>query len=138
MLTPEQRHKHSWLNWDWEKIKYRDIDWIPVFGKEKFLWNFTITGTGNIAVTGVWFTPKLVRFTVGSGSGNPAETWVWAMTTTTQQSMNNANSTQNTTKCIYFWNPLIARAYYISMDLDWFTINCDYFSANAYVNFECE
>ena len=100
------------------------------------IWNFTITTTGNISITWVWFKPKLVKFIVWNHSWN-AWWWIWSMTEANQQSLNIANSTTLTNQCIYTWNPVSARAVYVSMDNDWFTINCTYFANNTYVLYEC-
>lgn len=101
------------------------------------IWTFNITATWNISVTWIWFQPKLVKFTVWDSSWNVWNVWIWSMTETSQQCMNIINSSHITSQCIYYWNPVKARAVYVSMDTDWFTINCTYFWANSYVLYEC-
>jgi hypothetical protein len=96
------------------------------------LWSFTITWTWNISVTWVWFTPKAIRFDVCDQS---TSAWTWVMTTTSQYAINFALWTQITTQCIYYGSWVKARAIYVSMDSDWFTINCTFFAATTYVNF---
>lgn len=96
------------------------------------LWSFTITWTWNISVAWVWFRPKAVRFDV---CDQFTSAWTWIMTTTSQYAINFALWTQITTQCIYYGNWVKARAVYVSMDNDWFTINCTFFAATTYVNF---
>lgn len=100
--------------------------WVP------YIWNFTITWTWNISITWLWFKPSSVRFDV---CDQISWSWTWVMTWTNQYALNYSVFTQITTQCIYYWNPVKARAVYVSMDADWFTINCTYFAANTYVNF---
>ena len=100
------------------------------------LWNFTITWTWNISITWVWFTPKLVKFTIWDSSWN-IWGWIWSMTSLSQQCYNITNSVNITSQCIYYWNPIWARAVYVNMNNDWFVINCTYFSRNTYVLYEC-
>lgn len=45
MLTHELRHRHSWLAWDWEKIKFSDIEW------------FTSSSKYCLATTTTWWNP---------------------------------------------------------------------------------
>jgi len=88
-----------------------------------YVWNTTITATWSKAVTWVWFQPGLVTFAVADWSWSASFTWVGAMTTTTQNALNNTNSGTSTADCIYYHNPVKTRAQYTSMDSDWFTIN---------------
>lgn len=117
-----------------QKLKiWREVEWSVWQFK---LGSFTITATGNISITWVWFKPKLVKFSVGNHLWS-VSWWIWSITETEQQCLNITNSTTITTQCIYYWNPVNARAVYVSMDSDWFTINCTYFANNTYVLYEC-
>ena len=100
--------------------------WTP------YLWNFIITWTWNISITWLWFKPSLVRFDV---CDQASWSWTWVMTQNSQYALNYSVFTQITWQCIYYWSPVKARAVYVSMDNDWFTINCTYFTANTYVNY---
>ncbi len=85
--------------------------------------NFTFNSTGNISVTGLWFTPTLVTFSYtdnSSGMGNGA------MSSTSQWAFDVNSKTNTTSQCIYIRNgagTAIWRAVFVSMDADWFTIN---------------
>ncbi len=108
-------------------------------GWQFYIWSTTITATWDIVVTWVWFTPKLVKFTVCSGTWNTWEVWIGSMTSTSQQCVNVWNSVYIGTQCIYYWSSwsVKARAVYVSMDSDWFTINCTYYANTTYVTYEC-
>ena len=94
-----------------------------------------ISTTGNKAITGIGFTPKLVRFTAlpGSSSSNAAS-GTGAMTTSTQYttsfSLNNTNQKSrhsSNSQCMSYMDatsitPVILGAY-VSMDADGFTYN---------------
>jgi hypothetical protein len=41
MITEDQRHKHTWLAWDWEKIKYSDLEWAPDNSEKKYCFAYT-------------------------------------------------------------------------------------------------
>ncbi len=99
-----------------------------------FIWSFDITSTWNISISWVWFKPKLVKFELVH---NNSWFWSWNMTETSQ------NSTSfyvwvSTTRCIDIYNNLWilnARAVYVSMDNDWFTINVQNITPTLNVNF---
>jgi hypothetical protein len=58
MLTPDLRHKHSWLAWDWEKIKYSDLEWAPT---SSWWWNnyqTTVQQSISTAWTTITITPN--------------------------------------------------------------------------------
>lgn len=111
----------------WKEVKESSNSWwIPK------LWNFIITWIWNISITWIWFKPSSVRFDV---CDQISWSWTWVMTSTSQYALNYSVFTQIQWQCIYYWNPVKARAIYISMDNDWFTINCSWFTANTYVNF---
>ena len=113
-----------------QKLKiWREVEWSVWQFK---LGSFTITATGNISVTWVWFKPKMVRFDV---CDQLTSAWTWVITTTNQYAINFALWAQITSQCIYYWSWVKARAVYVSMDNDWFTINCTYFANNTYVNY---
>lgn len=99
------------------------------------VWSFIITGTGIISITGLWFKPSVVRFDV---CDQISSVWTWVMTANWQYAVNFALGTQITTQCIYYGNAVKARAIYVSMDSNWFTINCTYFAVNTYVNFTAQ
>lgn len=126
--------KSNKIPWYWtNKLDSRNIYdsttqtwWGPI------IWSFTLTWTGNVSITWLWFKPKLVTFAVADNSS-----WVWsgAMTETNQYAINNTFWTYITTQCIYYWWPVKARAEYVSMDNDGFTINCIYHTTTTYVNY---
>ena len=117
--------------WPIQKLRtWIEVEWSTWWNIA--LWSFTITWTWNISVTWVWFKPKAVRFDVCDQS---TSAWTWVMTTTSQYAINFALWTQITTQCIYYGSWIKARAVYVSMDNDWFTINCTFFAATTYVNF---
>lgn len=99
-----------------------------------FISSFNITSTWNISISWVWFKPKLVKFELVH---NSSWFWSWNMTETSQ------NSTSfyvgvSTTRCIDIYNNLWvlqARAVYVSMDNDWFTINVQNITPTLNVNF---
>lgn len=93
----------------------------------------TFGSTGNKAITGVGFTPKLVKFTymaTGTGASNTA---YGAMTTTSQYYATTANDSGSgrgrgagTDACIGATSSsatLYLKAAYVSMDVDGFTFN---------------
>ena len=97
--------------------------------------SFTITGTGDKAITGVGFQPKLVEFYDGysGGSGyyghgvmdSSGNQWVKSIQTRTSHG---EDSNVSTSRCIDFYNlssgtQLQVRAVYDSMDSDGFTIS---------------
>jgi len=100
-----------------------------------YIWNTTITSTGNKSITGVWFKPKIVRFIVWDNVWNPSYVSIWAMTTQWQYAMNFQTSACDNGRCIHLWTK--CWAVYVSMDTDWFTINCNYWTNTAYVTYEC-
>ena len=62
-----QRHRHTWLTWDAEKISYNDLKdkpepswWAPVI-KTHTIPRLTSTGTYDIDFSDLWFTPNAVR-----------------------------------------------------------------------------
>jgi hypothetical protein len=102
------------------------------------IWHFTITTTWNISITGVWFKPKLVKFSVCNNSN---WTWIWAMESTAQFAIDLNSKSDLQSQCIYYrdaWWTVITRAVYVSMDSDWFTINVTFHSwYTTSVNYEC-
>ena len=52
VLTPELRHKHGWQNWDWEKIKFIDLDRQPL----KYC-DATMSSWQTLA----WWTPTIIN-----------------------------------------------------------------------------
>jgi hypothetical protein len=117
------------------KQKYkigREVEWDIWWFK---VWDFTITWNWDLSITWVWFKPSLVQFQVCDQLWTASNTWIWQMTITNQNAINNTNSSQITTQCIYYWNPVKARAVYKSMDTDWFTITVSGFTATTYVNY---
>lgn len=97
----------------------------------------TLNSTGNISITGVGFTPKIVEFEVleaSSGtnasysSGSMSATSQYANTTALNISGSTVTMARNssTSACIYRVNASntnTLRAVYVSMDSDGFTIN---------------
>lgn len=122
--------------WDYNDLINKPT--IPTANTPK-LQQFTFNATWNIAVTWVWFTPKLVEFHFTDQSW---AYWVWKMTSTYQFAFDVGYSwTQIQTECIYIRNSLwnaIWRAVYVSMDSDWFTINVTFSTwVTIYVNYTC-
>jgi hypothetical protein len=100
------------------------------------IWNFTITATWNISITWIWFKPNRVLFNAWDNSWNSSYVSIWAMNSNWEQyAMNFQTSACDNTRCIHLWNKCWAK--YVSMDSDWFTINCDFFANTAYVTYEC-
>ena len=107
----------------------------------------TLGTTGNKAITGVGFTPRIVRFTVASaGSTSTATFGVGAMTTGSQfYSASSADGSvgsrqTSTTACIGWLSagsttPSLL-ASYVSMDADGFTINVSTASSTFAVYYE--
>lgn len=96
------------------------------------MWSFTITATWSIAITWVWFKPTYVTFSYS------ASTWKgeWEMTETQMKSYDPRTLTTVTTDNVYIrdWaDAVIARTQYVSMDDDWFTLNCSFRTANLTV-----
>lgn len=101
------------------------------------MWSFTITWTWNIVITWIWFKPKLVQFTATNYSW---WLWNWKMNSTSQYSFDLKTLTWNNTECIYVRDSssnVMSRAVYVSLDSDWFTINCTYFASNTTVIYTC-
>lgn len=97
---------------------------------------FTISGTGNKAVTGVGFTPKLVVFDWVAGSSATADnnTSGWMTSTAQFAKWSSSNSGANTSARNAYTDSCFAngssasstaseRASYVSMDSDGFTVN---------------
>lgn len=103
----------------WIEVEKSSWWWSPK------IWSFTFSTTWNIVITWVWFKPSLVRFSVWDNS-----VWVGtgAMTSTSQFSVNYSAWSTYWIQCIYYGNPVRARCEYVSMDTDWFTINCIYYN----------
>jgi len=119
-----------------QKLKIgREVEWSSSWGWSVSLWSFTITATWDIVVTWLWFKPTSVRFDVCDQVWLSWRTWTWVMTSTQQYAINNSLSTQITSNCLYYWDPVKARLIYVSMDSDWFTVNCSYFANTSYVNY---
>jgi hypothetical protein len=135
MLTPDLRHKHSWLAWDWEKIKYSDLEWAPTSSWWSIKsWHFTITATGNIVITGLWFKPKHLRIL------SNISWWTWSIKSDWVTDWTNMHNTYDynttwwmrsyyvTTSLIYIedwssWTFQNMTWIITSFDIDWFTIN---------------
>lgn len=96
------------------------------------LWSFTISATGNITITWVWFKPKLVQFSYSASTWK----WEWEMTSTAMRAYDPKSLITITTDNIFIRNwsdVVIARTQYVSMNNDWFTINCSFTSASLVV-----
>lgn len=110
----------------------------------------TLGSTGNKAVTGVGFTPKLVRFTVlFPANATVAAGAFGAMTTSdqfysawsTQPSASNVAARNSSTSACIGWVPANTStpsllATYVSMDSDGFTINVTSAASNFSVAWE--
>lgn len=100
------------------------------------IWTFTLTSTWSKVITWVWFTPKRVKLIAWDNSWNPSYVSIWTMNNNWEQySLNMQTSAIDSTRCIHMWTK--AWAVYVSMDSDWFTINCNYWTNTAYVTYEC-
>lgn len=55
MLDNSQQHGHSWMSWDWKKIRYKDLDWTPKI--DTYLTDITTTDSITV-ITG--FRPRVV------------------------------------------------------------------------------
>ena len=111
----------------------------------------TLGSTGNKAVTGVGFTPKLVRFHVQfTASSSIAAVATGAMTAAAQHyeaaSTTTAGTTEfarnsGTSNCIGYVSAgsstLVLACTYVSMDSDGFTINVGTASSSFAVEYEC-
>jgi len=100
--------------------------------KEPKMWSFTITSTWTISITWIWFTPKYVKFLYYASTGR----WEWEMTSAQMRAYDPKTWWTITTDNIYIrdgGDVVIARTQYVSMDVDWFTINCSCHSANLTV-----
>lgn len=100
------------------------------------LWSFTISATGNITITWVWFKPKLVQFSYSAATWK----WEWEMTSTEMRAYDPKTLGTLIINCIYIRDSasnVIARATYVSMDNDWFTINCSFINWTLPVYFTC-
>ena len=98
------------------------------------LWTFTITATWNIAVTWLWFTPKYVEFRYVAATW----LWIWNMTSVAQEWYDPKWLAFVSTDCVYIrdaWSVIIARTSYVSLDSDWFTINCTFFASSLAVRY---
>ena len=102
--------------------------------------------TGNKAITGVGFTPKLVRFTIMTGGASTTNSIVGsgAMTSSNQYLVTSFASTtasrrlSSTTNCIAWTDATTSQlvAAYVSMDADGFTINVSVASSSFDVAYE--
>lgn len=100
------------------------------------LWSFTLTATGNTSIIWIWFKPKLVQFSYSATTWK----WEWEMTSTEMRAYDPKTLWTLTINCIYIRDSasnVIARATYVSMDNDWFTINCSFLSWTLPVYFTC-
>jgi hypothetical protein len=108
----------------------------------------TLGTTGNKAVTGVGFTPKLVKFTIlASASANTSRVGYGSMTASAQFATWTADTatagTGNgyTTRCIAWGtqgsSTAVLECSYVSMNADGFTINVDTASSSFAVSYEC-
>lgn len=115
-----------------QKLKiWREVEWNVWWWQFK-LWSFTISATGNITITWVWFKPKLIQFSYSATTWK----WEWEMTSTEMRAYDPKTLGTLTINCIYIRDSasnVIARATYVSMDNDWFTINCSFTSASLVV-----
>lgn len=75
MITFEQQHWHSWMNGDWKKIKYKDLDWIP----SKSITNLSITSQGDTTIN-LWYSPKLISVIAIPSTSIASIKSIWQMT----------------------------------------------------------
>lgn len=94
---------------------------------------FTITGTGNVSVTGLDFTPKMVEFvyatTIASnarnGMGCMTSSAQWCVSASTSSAGNSTTNADASTciRCDSGGGTVLLSASYVSMNSDGFTIN---------------
>ena len=128
MLTPELRHKHTGLQWDWEKIKYSDLDWAPTSS----LWTQTFTtvasfGLWTTKVT-CWFKPKVIQIMTiinNQASWNYVSltdiSWYTMFYYTTSGWYFIVSTTNIIDILDNLWNSTLGTI--VSIDNDWFTVN---------------
>lgn len=109
----------------------------------------TLGTTGNKAITGVGFTPKMVRFSsLPTSSTGATNTALGAMTASSQYVVLNATDTStgrgrysSTSYCIGLVGPGSSTPFllasYVSMDADGFTINVATASSAFDIAYEC-
>jgi hypothetical protein len=130
-IYPEEIETPSYDYWQSQQT----IDWDPwIRNIWKFhIWKITITWTGNIDITGVWFRPKMVQFQVC----NWTDSWIWQMTRESQNCINLKSWSISVTECINYGNPVWLKTKYTSMNKDWFSINCTYYGTDTQVAYIC-
>lgn len=124
-----------WKDYQYWQVQEKLKIWREVAGSTWWnikLWSFTITTTWSIAITWLWFKPSYVKFLYYASTWR----WEWEMSSTQMRAYDPKTLTTITSDVIYIrdWaSSVIARAQYVSMDSDWFTINCSFTTANLVV-----
>lgn len=79
MLTVDQRHRHSWMSGDWQKIRFDDLEWVPTFGGKYATGFVSYNSLWTKTVSWIGFTPKFIKINANvSGSPSGFSDGVWS------------------------------------------------------------
>jgi len=159
-MTPEQleakvkqlesrfaQHKHSWVWYWWPRINASDLKWSVVWDWlwiQVKTWFISISSTWTLAVTWIWFAPKLVSFKSASGksttetdvSKSTSEPNPWIRTWQYADKVN-TNTTQRAFELYEQWSDTYSNADCDSLDNDWFTLDVTTLDFNVTLYYTC-
>ena len=137
-----QRHAHTWLWLDWERIDYNSLKNLPTIPWTQVKsWQLSISTTWTKTVTWVWFTPKFISFIADNNTSMSKMETDWTFNnwfriyefswTTRYDGTNRAVHLFNET-----WNQFLL-ADLDSIDSDWFTLDATQVDFTEWVRWTC-